>query len=155
MPSLSPLSSLEPTKCPRKQKKNEARKAKKEGRTESEKEKLRLLRHFKTPKICFLRIPELRKLIFCISIRRSRSLRPVNGFVVSFSSLQHDSDQKTARLASKRVFPHNLQEPMGQGRTIRNVMGGGGNFRATGIFFTLSVSLYNKCNGRSMNFIQG
>ena len=38
-------------------------------------------------KFCFLRIPELRKLIFCIWIRRPRSVRPVNGFVVSFSSL--------------------------------------------------------------------
>ena len=31
-----------------------------------------------------------------------------DGFVVSFSSLQHDSDQKTAQLASKCVFQQNL-----------------------------------------------
>ena len=38
-------------------------------------------------KFCFLRTPELRKLIFCIWIRRPPSVRPVNRFVVSFSSL--------------------------------------------------------------------
>ena len=32
-------------------------------------------------------VPELRKLIFCIWIRRPRRVRPVNGFVVSFTSL--------------------------------------------------------------------
>ena len=69
-------------------------------------------------KFCFLRMPELRKLIFCIWIRRPRSVRPVNRFVVSFSSLQHDSDQKTTRLASKRVFRQNLQERMGAFRLL-------------------------------------
>ena len=52
-------------------------------------------------KFCFLCMPELCKLIFCIWIRRPRSVRPVNSFVLSFSSLQHDSDQKTTRLDSK------------------------------------------------------
>ena len=66
---------LKPTKCPAREKKNEARKAKKEGRRESESQD------------CFLRMPELLKLIFCIWIRRPRSVRPVNRFVVSFSSL--------------------------------------------------------------------
>ena len=42
---------MKPTKCPAREKKNEARKAKKEGRREM-------------PKFCFLRMPELRKLIF-------------------------------------------------------------------------------------------
>ena len=96
---------------PSKRKKNEARKAKKEGRRESEKYKSRLLCH---SKFCFLRMPGLRKLIFCIWIRRPRSVRPVNRFVVSFSSLQHDSDQKTTRIASKHVFLQNLQERMGK-----------------------------------------
>ena len=50
-------------------------------------------------KFCFLRMPELCKLIFCIW-----SVLPENGFVGSFSSFQHDSDQKTAQQASKRVF---------------------------------------------------
>ena len=34
-------------------------------------------------KFCFLRMPELRKLIFCIWIKRQPSVRPVNQFVVS------------------------------------------------------------------------
>ena len=93
---------MKPTKCAAREKQNEARKAKKEGRRESE-----------MSKFCFLRMPELRKLIFCIWIRRPPSERPVNRFVVSFSSLEHDSDQKTTRLASKRVFRQNLQERMG------------------------------------------
>ena len=38
-------------------------------------------------KFYFLRMPELGKLIFCIWIRRPRSVRPVNRFVVGFSSL--------------------------------------------------------------------
>ena len=37
-------------------------------------------------KFCFLRMPELRKLIFCISIRRPRRVRPVNGFVVKLQN---------------------------------------------------------------------
>ena len=37
---------IKPTKCPAREKKNEARKAKKEGRRESEKSKSRLLCHF-------------------------------------------------------------------------------------------------------------
>ena len=32
-------------------------------------------------KFCFLRMPELRKLMFCIWITRLRSVRPVNGLV--------------------------------------------------------------------------
>ena len=38
-------------------------------------------------KFYFLLMPELRKLIFCLWIRRSRGVRPVNSFVASFSSL--------------------------------------------------------------------
>ena len=38
---------------------------------------------------------------FGSAVRRPRSERPANGFVVSFSSLQQDSDQETARLALK------------------------------------------------------
>ena len=48
---------------PSKRKKNEARKAKKEGRRESE-----------ISKFCFLRMPELRKLIFCIWITERESI---------------------------------------------------------------------------------
>ena len=38
-------------------------------------------------KFCFLHMPKLRKLIFCIWIRRPGSVWPVNGFVAGFSSL--------------------------------------------------------------------
>ena len=63
-------------------------------------------------------MPELRKLIFCIwhlsEVRESA--RPVNGFVVSFSTLEPDRDQKTTRLTSNfdscfsKTFKENLQE---------------------------------------------
>ena len=81
---------MKPTKYPAREKKMRQEKRKKRGGEKA--------------KFCFLRMPELRKLIFCIWIRRLRSVRPVNRFVVSFSSLEHDSDQKTTRLASKCVF---------------------------------------------------
>ena len=57
-------------------------------------------------KICFLCMHELKKLIFqCFWIRRPKSVWPANGVVlVSFSSWEPDSNQKTARLASKHVF---------------------------------------------------
>ena len=41
-------------------------------------------------KFCFLHMPKLCKLIFCNWIRNPQSVRPVNGFMVSFSSLWHD-----------------------------------------------------------------
>ena len=41
-------------------------------------------------KFCFLHMPKLCKLIFCTWIRNPQSVRPVNGFMVSFSSLWHD-----------------------------------------------------------------
>ena len=95
---------MKPTKCPAREKKW-GKKSEKRG--EERKRKV------KVSKFCFLRMPELRKLIFCIWIRRLRSVRPINLFVVSFSSLKHNSDQKTTRLASKHVFRQNLQERMG------------------------------------------
>ena len=100
---------MKPTKCPAREKKTRQEKRKKKG---GEKAKSKS-QDCCVSKFCFLRMPELRKLIFCIWIRRPRSVRPVNRFVVSFSSLQHDSDQKITRLASKRVFQQNLQERMG------------------------------------------
>ena len=54
---------------------------KSEKRREERKRKVKVKTAF-----CFLCMPELRKLIFCIWIRRPRSVRPVNQFVVSFSS---------------------------------------------------------------------
>ena len=38
-------------------------------------------------KLWFLHMPKLHKQIFCIWIRMLQSVRPVNGFMVSFSSL--------------------------------------------------------------------
>ena len=37
--------------------------------------------------LCFLCMPELHKLKFCIWIKMLQSVRPLNGFMVSFSSL--------------------------------------------------------------------
>ena len=54
---------IKPTKYAAKENK-EARKAKEEGRRE-------------LAKFCFLRMPELSELIFCVWIRRPLSLRPV------------------------------------------------------------------------------
>ena len=68
---------MKPTKCPAREKKMRQEKRKKKG---GEKAKSK-------SKFCFLRMPELRKLIFCIWIRRPGSVRPVNRFLVSFSSL--------------------------------------------------------------------
>ena len=71
---------MKPTKCPAREKKIRQEKWKKRG---AEKAKS------KSQDGCdiFLRMSELRKLILCIWIRRPRSVWPVNGFVVSFSSL--------------------------------------------------------------------
>ena len=65
---------------------------KKEGRKESKSKSQDCCVTFK-PKIskfCFLHIPKLCKLIFCNWIRNLQSVRPVNGFMVSFSSLWYD-----------------------------------------------------------------
>ena len=63
---------MKPTKCPAKEKK---------WGKKSEKRGMREISIY-----CFLSMPELCKLIFRIGIRRLRSVRPVNSFVVSFSS---------------------------------------------------------------------
>ena len=75
---------MKPTKCPARGKKMRQEKRKKKG---GEKAKSKSQDCCVTSKFCFLRMPELRKLIFCIWIRRPRSVRPVNQVVVSFSSL--------------------------------------------------------------------
>ena len=64
---------MKPTKCPAKGKK-------------MRQEKQRLLCPNAFSKFCFLCMPEIHKLIFCTWIRRPRSVRPVNSFMVSFSS---------------------------------------------------------------------
>ena len=98
---------MKPTKCPANEKpwgnKSETR-----GEERKRKVKVKIAVSLLNPKtilkFCFLRMPELCKLIFCIWIKIPRCVRPANGFLVSFSSLKHDSDQKTTRLTSKRVF---------------------------------------------------
>ena len=74
---------MKPTKCQAKEKMKQE-KQKKRG---LEKAKSRSQNCCVKPNFCFLLMPELRKLIFCTWIRRPRSVRPVNVFVVSFSSL--------------------------------------------------------------------
>ena len=72
------------TRCPAKEK-NEARKAKKEeGRGEKGKSKTQDGCVTFKPKFCFLCMPKLRKLIFCIWIGRTQSAQPANGLVVGF-----------------------------------------------------------------------
>ena len=71
---------MKPTKCPAREKKW--------GKKEKSKSQDCCVT-FKpqNSKLSFLHMPELRKLIFCIWIRRPRSERPANSFVVSFSSV--------------------------------------------------------------------
>ena len=75
---------------PSKRKKNEARKAKKEGMEGKRKVKVKTAVSLLNPKtisrFCFLCMPELRTLIFCIWIRRPQSVRCVIGSLVSLSS---------------------------------------------------------------------
>ena len=77
---------MKPTKCPAREKKMRQEKRKKKGGEKAKSKSQDCCVTFK-PKLCFLRMPELGKLIFCIWIRRPPSVRPVNRFVVSFSSL--------------------------------------------------------------------
>ena len=77
---------MKPTKCPAREKKMRQEKRKKKGGEKAKSKSQDCCVTFK-PKFCFLRMPELRKLMFCIWNRRPWSVRPVNRFVVSFSSL--------------------------------------------------------------------
>ena len=63
---------MKPTKCPGKEKMRQEKRKKREG---------------EKTKFCLRRMPELQKQIFCIWIRRPRSARRANGFVVSFRCL--------------------------------------------------------------------
>ena len=85
---------MKPTKCPATDK-NDTRKAK-----EAEK---------RGEEHAYTRTSQAK--IFCIWIRRPPG--PVNVFVVNSCSLQHDSDQKTARLALKSVFRQHFRGRMG------------------------------------------
>ena len=90
---------MKPTKRPwqkKKKKMRQEKRKKKNGRRESEKKKWRLPCHFWTlSKFCFLRMLE-------------PSLRSVNGFVVRFSSLSPDGDQKTAQTNFKTLLRQNF-----------------------------------------------
>ena len=71
-------------------------------------------------KLWFLHMPKLNRLIFCIWIRMLQSVRPVNGFMVSFSSLQHISYKKTTHLAVNGLnFWRSLERGGGWGCLIR------------------------------------
>ena len=108
---------MNPSKCPAREKKKGLKKSQKGGEERKRKVKVKSAVSLFNPKpvskFYFLRMPELRKLMVCIWIKRLRSVQRVNGLVVSFSSLQQNSDQKTTRLASKHVFQQNLQGRMG------------------------------------------
>ena len=80
---------MKPTKCPARGKKMRQDKRKKRGgeKAKSKSQDCCVTFKPKNSKFCFLRIPELRKLIFCIWIRKPWNVRSVNRSVVSFSSL--------------------------------------------------------------------
>ena len=68
----------------------------------------RLLGHLGT-QFCFLRMPELPMLISYIWIKRLRSVRPVNGFMVRFTSLQHDMVTREPLDYLQNEFRQNFQ----------------------------------------------
>ena len=97
---------MKPISCPAKEKKIRQEKQKKRGgeerkRKENVKSAVSLLTPTAVSKFCFLHMPELRKLIFCIWIRRLPNAWPVNSVLVCFSSLYQDSDQKMTQLQSQ------------------------------------------------------
>ena len=73
-------------KCPAKEEKG-GNKREKRGEERKQKVKVKTVESLSHPKtileFCFLRMPEIRKLIFCIWIRRPQGERPV-GFIASF-----------------------------------------------------------------------
>ena len=80
-----------PTKCPARENKMRQEKQKMRGGGKAKSKRQDCWVTFKAKnyllKFCFLHMPELHKLIFCIWIRKPRSVRPVNQFVVSFNFL--------------------------------------------------------------------
>ena len=83
------------TECPAGEKKISQEKWKKRGgkKAKSKSQTAVSLLNLKTiSKFCFLHMPELHNLIFCIWTRRRRSVWPVNSFV------WHDRDQNTTQL---------------------------------------------------------
>ena len=93
----------------KREKENEKRKVKKRGQERKQKVKVKTLEillsaHARTLQADIYILHLDQKAVKCTTCKR------VCG---KFSSLKHDSDQKTTRLASKRVFRQNLQEQMG------------------------------------------
>ena len=88
-------------KCPAKEKKG-GNKIEKRGEERKWKVKVQSAESLLYPKtiskFCFLCMSEIHKLIFCIWIRRLQGERPVNGFIVSFSSLLFYSMTVTRKL---------------------------------------------------------
>ena len=77
------------SKYPAKKKEKEARKVQKWERRKQKVKANTAVSHLNQTMIsqfCFLYMPELRKLISCIWIRRLRSVQPVNDFVARFNS---------------------------------------------------------------------
>ena len=77
------------SKYPAKKKEKEARKVQKWERRKQKVKANTAVSHLNQTMIsqfCFLYMPELRKLISCIWIRRLRSVQPVNDFAASFNS---------------------------------------------------------------------
>ena len=82
------------------QKKKRGKKSERRGEERKRKEIVKTALSLLNPsELCFLRMPKL--------IRRLPSAGNVKGFEACFISLQPDSDQKTARLALRRVFQQN------------------------------------------------
>ena len=79
---------MKPTKCPTKEKKwgKESEKMREERKRKVKVKTVVSLLNPQNSKFCFLRMPEHRKLIFYIWIRRPRRVRPVNGFVVKLQN---------------------------------------------------------------------
>ena len=81
---------MKPSKCPAREKKW-GKKSEKRGEERKQKVKVKTSVSLLNPKtilkFCFLCMPELCRLTVCIWIIRPWSARPVNGFVVSFSSI--------------------------------------------------------------------
>ena len=80
---------MKPTKCPAREKnmRQKKRKRRRGGKANSKSQDCCVTFKHQNSKFCFLHMPELCKLIFYIWIRRPWTVWPVNGFMVSFSSL--------------------------------------------------------------------
>ena len=67
-------------------------------------------------------MPELRKQIFCIWIRRPWTVRPVDGFLVSFSSFKHDVTRKPLDKLQNAFFGKISRSEWVKGRLLRSLL---------------------------------